>query len=277
MRKNIDLSSEEYNAIMENFYKYFENGYRFEAFLKIYLEKIGLEEVFVTRKSGDGGIDLTAIRKGIGGLSHAVDETFYVQAKRYSPTSTVSPEKIRALRGSFSSGVGLFVTTGKVSDNAKSEAQRADPSRPIIVVDGKELVSTCIEKEIGFTFKPIFSKTALDSIMQEEFTASEQQSTTVERIVTENDIRAYILVLPRAVKERLPDDASTIEIKFGDDISYKRYRIDATKRYVGGISKAYRDFGLRQPDGVFLSKKAIWYIEDGNKYTVKFKEISYDE
>lgn len=150
MRKNIDLSAEEYSEIVDSFYTYFENGYKFEEFLKVYLEKIGLEEVFVTKKSGDGGIDLTAVRKGIGGLSNSVDELFYIQAKRYSPGTTVSPEKIRALRGSFRSGVGMFITTGKVSDNAKLEAQQVDPSRPIIVVDGKELISTCIEKEIGF-------------------------------------------------------------------------------------------------------------------------------
>lgn len=161
MRKNIDLSSEEFNEMIDKFYSYFEDGYKFEEFLKIYLERMGLEEVFVTKKSGDGGIDLTAIRKGIGGLSNAVDEIFYVQAKRYSPTSTVTPEKIRALRGSFSSGVGLFITTGKVSENAKLEAQQVDPSRPIIVVDGKELVSTCIEREIGFTFKPVLVKQLL--------------------------------------------------------------------------------------------------------------------
>lgn len=273
MRKNIDLSSEEYNEIMDKFYNYFKDGYKFEAFLKIYLEKIGLEEVFVTKKSGDGGIDLTAVRKGIGGLSNAVDETFYIQAKRYSPTSTVSPEKIRALRGSFRSGIGMFITTGRVSDNAKLEAQQIDPSRPIIVVDGKELVRTCIEMEIGFTFKPVFSKTAMDNIMQNSSAAGIQQPlNTVERVVTENDIRAYILVLPRTIKERLSEDAATIKIKFGDT-SYKEYRIDAQRRYVGGISKAYRDFGLRQPDGVFVSKRAIWYIEDNDKYTVEFREV----
>lgn len=272
MRKNIDLSSEEYDEIVDEFYNYFEDGYKFEEFLKIYLEKMGLEEVFVTKKSGDGGIDLTAVRKGIGGLSNAVDETFYIQAKRYSPTNTISPEKIRALRGSFSSGIGMFITTGRVSDNAKLEAQQIDPSRPIIVVDGKELIRTCIEKEIGFTFKPVFSKTAIDSLMTNNSVISTQHLSTVERIVTENDIRAYILVLPRAIKERLSEETTTIEIKFGDT-SYKKYRIDAQKRYVGGISKAYRDFGLRQPDGVFISKKAIWYIEENNKYIVAFKEI----
>ena len=59
MRKNIDLSASEYSEIVDSFYNYFEDGYKFEEFLKIYLQKIGLEEVFVTKKSGDGGIDLT--------------------------------------------------------------------------------------------------------------------------------------------------------------------------------------------------------------------------
>lgn len=273
MRKNIDLSTDEYNKIVEEFYNYFENGYKFEEFLKVYLEKIGLEEVFITKKSRDGGIDLTAVRKGIGGLSNAVDETFTIQAKRYSPDSTVSPEKIRALRGVLKSGIGMFITTGKVSDNAKAEAQQGDLSKPIIVVDGKELVSTCIEKEIGFTFKPVFSKTALDNIMQKVSATPTQLTTTIERVVTENDIRANILVLPRVIKGRLSDDVPTISIKFGDT-SYKEYRIDAQRRYVSaGIAKVYKDFGLRQSDGVFVSKKAVWYIESDGKFTIEFKEI----
>lgn len=211
MRKNIDLSEEEYKSIIDSFYSYFEDGYKFEEFLKVYLEKIGLEEVFVTKKSGDGGIDLTAVRKGIGGLSNAVDESFYIQAKRYAPGNTMPPEKIRALRGSFGSGVGIFITTGKVSDKAKLEAQQVDPSRPVIVIDGKELVSTCIEKEIGFTFKPAFSKIALDNIMKKPSAATARLEATVERVVTENDIRAYILVMPRAIKDKLPEEVFTIK------------------------------------------------------------------
>lgn len=272
MRKNIDLSAEEYNEIINNFYAYFEDGYKFEEFLKTYLEKIGLEEVFVTKKSGDGGIDLTAIRKGIGGLANAVDEPFYIQAKRNSPTTTVSPEKIRALRGSFRSGVGMFITTAKVSEKAKKEALEVDPSRPIIVVDGKELVSTCIDKEIGFTFKPVFSKIALDNIMGNSCENTVDASLIVERVVTENDIRAYILVLPREIKNVLSENALDINISF-DGTTYESYRIDAQRRYVGGISKAYRKYGLRQSDGVFISKKAVWHIEPENKFMIEFKEI----
>lgn len=81
--------------------------------------------------------------------------------------------------------------------------------------------------------------------MQKTSAVVNEQEVTVERIVTENDIRAYILILPRTIKECLSEDASVINIRFGDS-SYKEYRIDVQGRYVGGISKAYRDFGLRQ-------------------------------
>lgn len=36
--------------------------------MKVYLEKIGLDEVVVTQRSSDGGIDLEAVRYGVGGL-----------------------------------------------------------------------------------------------------------------------------------------------------------------------------------------------------------------
>ena len=42
MKKNINISSTEYNAVLQEFYEYFETGYKFEEFLKLYLEKIGL-------------------------------------------------------------------------------------------------------------------------------------------------------------------------------------------------------------------------------------------
>ena len=51
MRKNTEISSEQFKEIINNFYNYFENGYVFEDFLKSYLEKIGLDEVYVTKRS----------------------------------------------------------------------------------------------------------------------------------------------------------------------------------------------------------------------------------
>lgn len=71
MRKNIEISNEKINEFLEQFYGYFESGYAFEEFLKVYLEKIGLDEVIVTQRSSDGGIDLEAVRYGVGGFDGA--------------------------------------------------------------------------------------------------------------------------------------------------------------------------------------------------------------
>lgn len=37
----------------------------------MYFEKIGLDEVIVTQRSSDGGIDLEAVRYGVGGFDGA--------------------------------------------------------------------------------------------------------------------------------------------------------------------------------------------------------------
>lgn len=68
MRKNTEISSEQFKEIINNFYNYFENGYVFEDFLKSYLEKIGLDEVYVTKRSDDGGIDLRRYVKVLANL-----------------------------------------------------------------------------------------------------------------------------------------------------------------------------------------------------------------
>ena len=68
MRKNIEISDEKISEFLEQFYGYFESGYAFEEFLKVYLETIGLDEVVVTQRSSDGGIDLEAVRYGVGAL-----------------------------------------------------------------------------------------------------------------------------------------------------------------------------------------------------------------
>ena len=124
IRRSIELSENECKENIQKFYSYFETGYKFEDFLKTYLERIGLEEIVVTRRSGDGGIDLTAVRKGLGGLSNAIDQPYFIQAKRYVPECCVPPKFIRELRGSFSSGTGVFITTGKFSNQTSTEKER---------------------------------------------------------------------------------------------------------------------------------------------------------
>lgn len=44
------------------------------------------------------------------------------------------------------------------------EFVEADSSRPIILIDGKALVESCIDNEIGFLFTPVFSKNSEEKI-----------------------------------------------------------------------------------------------------------------
>lgn len=72
--------------------------------MKVYLEKIGLDEIEVTQKFRDGGIDLKAIKNGINELSDLDVVKYYIQAKRYKPSSSVPIANDRELRGVMPTG-----------------------------------------------------------------------------------------------------------------------------------------------------------------------------
>lgn len=158
MKISDNLSEQEIESLLENFYKYFETGYIFEDFLKEYLLKIGLDEVEVTQRSRDGGIDLKAIRKGVGNFSEIDTIHYYIQAKKHTPNKSIGVKTIRELKGTIPFGYkGMLITTAHFTDDAYKESLN-DPSKPAVLIDGKLLVTSCIDNEIGFIFKPIFSK-----------------------------------------------------------------------------------------------------------------------
>ena len=131
MRKNTEITKEQFKVLLDEFYSYFETGYAFEEFLKVFLEKIELDEVMVTQRSRDGGIDLKAIRSGIGGFSEADEVDYYVQAKRYAPAATIPVSKIRELKGTIPFGhKGIFITTAHFSSDAIKES-KAIPHKPL--------------------------------------------------------------------------------------------------------------------------------------------------
>ena len=152
MKKNIEISEEQYKLFLEKFYNCFETGYVFEEFLKTYLEKIGFDEVMITSRSRDGGIDLKATRKGIGDFSDADKVDYYVQAKRYKPNTTISVKTIRELKGTIPFGnKGMLITTASFTKDAINEATN-DQSKQVVLVDGRKLIESCIDNEIGFVF-----------------------------------------------------------------------------------------------------------------------------
>ena len=280
MRKTTELTSEEFDKTINDFYSYFENGYDFEEFLKAYLEKIGLDEVRVTQRSSDGGIDLEAIRYGVGGLDGDDSVAYFVQAKRNKPGTTIPIEKVRALRGVMKSGdKGLFITTATFSAKTR-DFIKDDLSRPIILIDGRSLIESCIDNEIGFVYKPVFSKDAMDELKNAEDDLTEIDDLSnnsapiaiVDKQITANDIRARILRMPKALIDILKSEQQTVNVSI-DGSEMKKLRIDKTTCFLSGVTELYRNLGLIRPDGTYVPKKSIWKIfENKVEITLKVNE-----
>lgn len=134
----------------------------FERVCQRLLRESGFQQVFVTGRSNDGGID------GHGVLEVNPLVTFKVlfQCKRYGDR-TVTPSQVRDFRGAMQGRAdkGLILTTATFSAEARKEATR-DGVPPIELVDGEKLV-TMFERA-GIGLRPVQSY-ELDAAFFEEF------------------------------------------------------------------------------------------------------------
>jgi restriction system protein len=116
----------------------------FERLCQRLLRESGFQQVIVTGRSGDGGID------GIGTLQVNPFVSFNVlfQCKRYQ--GTVTPSQVRDFRGAMMGRAdkGIVITTGTFTLEAKKEARR-DGVPPIELVDGEALVELFERLELG--------------------------------------------------------------------------------------------------------------------------------
>lgn len=281
MKHNINLTDEEYANIIDQFYSYFEDGYKFEKFLKTYLEKIGLEEVVVTQPSRDGGIDLTAIRNGIGDLDGQDYIKYCVQAKRYKPSSNISIDTVKAF--AYNAGkhnsTGIFITTAKFSKPTRDEFENLR-NPPIILIDGKTLVDSCIDNELGFVYKPIFSSQSMDKLipntMSNSIPSIENNQTSfsadaiiVEKKITANDVRARILSIPKIILDKIPLNKTSISVCFNNDLNEK-LSVNKGRNYLAGVTKIYRKYGLLSEDGSITPAAATWMLKN-EKLTIFIK------
>ena len=116
----------------------------FEELCARLLRHIGFENVKVTQRVGDKGID------GIGELmiNRFVRSKIVFQCKRYE--KTVGSNKIRDFRGALAGRAerGIFLTTGTFTRDAIEEAGREN-SLPIELVDIDRLLDLMIEEGLG--------------------------------------------------------------------------------------------------------------------------------
>lgn len=263
--KKVELTEKEKDDILNELYSFFKTGYEFEDFLKPFLECIGLDEVRVTKRSGDGGVDLEGIRYGV--IDNNDDSVKYiVQAKRYKPSDKIPVDIIDKLRGNMLSGEkGIIITTAGFSKPAIEKASLRKET-PIVLIDGKTLVDICIENDIGFVYKPTFSSEELKSFYKKNVAIEKDKNSDgtvfiiddIEKDITSNDIRARIISIPRVILELLPEDKDKFDLCFnGNEI--KDVRISSDRRFFSqGITEMYRKYGLLTKDNVFNPSKSLW-------------------
>lgn len=266
MIKNIELTNEQEKDYIKQLYDSFDNGYQFEEFLKIYFEKLGLDEVSVTKRSRDGGVDLTAIRPGIGNFSDSDVIHYYIQAKRFEPTSTIPVTSIRELKGTIPFGQkGIFVTTAKFSKDAILESNN-NPSNPVVLIDGKKLIESCIEHEIGFVFVPVFKKQLIQDMLSTnnktvETAEMNEGVISVDKMITANDIRARIIRLPNEIIKTLESNVTNVRIKLGND-SFRDYKFNTNAKFISGVTSFFIENGFVDSVGSYCPKKVVWIKDE---------------
>ena len=131
----------------------------FARFCLALLEGLGYENVVVTGKAGDGGIDgFGDYRQGIVKIKSAY------QAKRWRGTAVGRPEidKFRgAIQGDYDHG--LFVSTSTFTKDAQ-EASVKKGAITILLLDGRAIANHMIVSGIGVRKEAVF---LLD--LEEEF------------------------------------------------------------------------------------------------------------
>jgi len=175
--KELEAEVEENEAEIEELVPEDSRGYRikllemlmslpasgFERLCQRVLRESGFQEVKVTGRSGDGGID----GNGILQINPFVSFQVLFQCKRYS--GSVSVSQVRDFRGAMMGRAdkGIILTTGTFTKDAKGEAVR-DGVPPIELVNGEKLLDML--EELGLGLRPVTSY-EVDVDFFEEFMA----------------------------------------------------------------------------------------------------------
>ena len=116
---------------------------QFEELIGELLAAIGFEEVTVTGRSGDGGIDV----RGTLVVGDVIKTRMAVQVKRWK--NNVQAPIVQQVRGSLGTHEqGLIITTSDFSKGARTEAERPD-AIPVGLMHGEQLVRLLVENDLG--------------------------------------------------------------------------------------------------------------------------------
>lgn len=123
----------------------------FERLCQRLLREAGFQQVLVTGRSGDNGID----GEGILEVNPFVTFKVLFQCKRYK--GSVGAPVIRDFRGAMLGRAekGIILTTGSFTQDARREARR-DGAPPVELVDGDKLLEMFEKLELGLEPRTTF-------------------------------------------------------------------------------------------------------------------------
>lgn len=121
----------------------------FERLCQKLLRGSGFDEVEVTGRPGDGGID----GRGLIRLAGLISFSVVFQCKRYA--GSVGPGEVQAFQGAVQGQAdrGMFLTTGTFTRSARQAAIRPG-AVPIDLIDGKLLLDKLKELRLGVKVTP---------------------------------------------------------------------------------------------------------------------------
>ena len=113
----------------------------FEDFVGVLLSAMGFEKVEVTKRSGDGGIDVI----GVLHVSTLAQVQLFVQVKRYQPQNRINKAEVENVRrGIPFGGQGAFITTSDFAKGAVSAAT-ASGFPHIGLINGSQLMDLILD------------------------------------------------------------------------------------------------------------------------------------
>jgi hypothetical protein len=136
-------------ALMQKLYEM--DPYQFEFLVADLLKEIGYENIEVTKRSGDKGVDVTATLT-MGGIT---DVKTIIQAKRFKKGNNIPGKIITQLRGSAEVDQrGLVITTSEFTKDAVREA-KAQNKMPVSLINGEKLITLLIKHGVGIKIDTI--------------------------------------------------------------------------------------------------------------------------
>ncbi len=121
------------------------NWDEFEELIARLLAEMGFEDIEVTSRSKDGGIDV----RGTLVVGDVIRTRMAIQVKRWK--RNVQAPVVQQVRGSLGTHEqGLIITTSDFSPGARKEAARPDAT-PVALMNGEQLVVLLVEHSIGVT------------------------------------------------------------------------------------------------------------------------------